>query len=272
MTHVWAIILGLVQGATEFLPISSSAHLTLIPWAFRISDPVLVSLQFDVALHAGSAIAILVALWGDWSALVTDALARPVGEAAEKRRGAWRLIGFLVVTSIPGAIFGVLLEKKAETAFRSPLIIGATLIIFGVLLWAVDRLVACEDPIEDMTWGKAFLIGVAQAIAIVPGVSRSGATITTGRAFGLAREAIAKYSFMAALPIIAGAAIWTLRKVPVHTLLSLDYALGFFAAAVSSFVAMRLLLAYVKKHSLAVFMYYRVAIGVLVIALFLARG
>jgi undecaprenyl-diphosphatase len=276
VAHVWAVILGLVQGLAEFLPISSTAHLKLIPWIFGIerSYPFLANAAaaqaFDIALHAGSFIAIFVALWADWLDLARGAIKREAQSL--------RFIGFLLVTSIPGAIFGVLLDKKIEVYsspadFHSaPLIVGVALILFGVLLWAVDYFVSSQHPLQEMSWAKAGLIGLAQALALVPGVSRSGATMTAGRALGFSREAVARYSFMAALPIIGGAAVWGLRDVPLSMLLSLDWVLGFLAAAVSSFVFMKWMLAYVRKHSFAVFMWYRIALGVFVIGLFLIRG
>jgi undecaprenyl-diphosphatase len=264
MTHVWALVLGLVQGLAEFLPISSSAHLTLIPWLFHVKDPVLDSLQFDIMLHLGSGLAILVALWGDWVGMVDGAVK---GDSFSRR-----LIGFLIVTSIPGAIFGVLLETKAETVFRSPLLIAVSLMVMGVILWAVDHYAPGDKAFESMTWGRAAWVGVAQAVAIVPGVSRSGITMTTGRALGLSREAIARYSFMAALPIILGAGVFGLRHVGVHTLFSADYLIGFAAALVSSVLAMRWMLAYVRNRSFAVFAVYRIALGILVIAVFFLRG
>jgi undecaprenyl-diphosphatase len=269
MTHVWAVILGLVQGATEFLPVSSSAHLLFIPQIFHLKDPVLDSLAFDIALHAGSVLAILVALWADWLGLLRDALARPVSEAAAaKRLWAWKLIGFFLLTSIPGAIFGVIFENQAEGVFRMHAVLtAASLIVFGLLLWAVDRFTDRQEPIESMTWVKALLIGLAQAVALVPGVSRSGSTVTAGRALGLSREAVAKYSFMAGLVIIAGAAVFGLRHVHPSELLSTDWVLGFIAAALSSFAAIKLLLAFVRGHSLAAFMYYRVAAGALLLVL-----
>lgn len=266
MAHVWAVILGLVQGIAEFLPISSSAHLTLIPWIFRFEHvyPILDSVQFDIALHAGSALAILIALWGDWTELV--------GGAIHRKPAQLRMVGFLLVTSVPGAIFGVFLESKAQTVFRAPWLIGITLVVFGVLLWAADRFTSKQEGIEKMSWARSAWIGVAQALAIVPGVSRSGATITAGRALGLSREAIAKYSFMAALPIIVGGALFGLRHVPLSELFSVDWVLGFVAAAVSSLFLMRWMLAYVRKHSFSLFMWYRIALGIFVIALFLIRG
>lgn len=268
MSHFWAVVMGLVQGVAEFLPISSSAHLTLLPWVFGLQNhPDLAftsTVQFDIALHAGSAVAILVALWADWVALAKGVVAR--------KRDDLRFVGFLLVTSVPGAVFGVLLEEKVQSVFRAPWLVGSTLIVFGVLLWAVDRFVTRQDGLEGMTWARALVVGLAQAAAIVPGVSRSGATITAGRATGMSREAIARYSFMAALPIIAGGAVFGLRHVPLGELLSLDWALGFLAAGVSSFLLMRWMLAYVHKHSFSLFMWYRIAVGVSVIALFLLRG
>jgi undecaprenyl-diphosphatase len=268
VTHLWAVILGLVQGITEFLPVSSSAHLTLIPWVFGIQNNPALSfmstVQFDVALHAGSALAIIIVLWSDWVTLAKGAVQRKPAEL--------RLVGFLLVTSIPGALFGVLLESKVQTVFRAPWLIGSTLIVFGIFLWAVDRFTPTQQGMERMSWGRAAWIGLAQAAAIVPGVSRSGATITAGRGLGLSREAIARYSFMAALPIILGGAGFELRTVPLGQLFSLDWVLGFVAAAISSWLLMRWMLSYVRDHSFSVFMWYRIAIGVFVIALFLVRG
>jgi undecaprenyl-diphosphatase len=264
LTHVWAVILGLLQGLAEFLPISSSAHLTLTPWMFRLTDPVLASLQFDIMLHLGSAVAVLAALWADWRALAVGAVR---GDAFSRR-----LAGFLVVTSVPGAIFGALLEEKAATVFRSPLVVAVALIVMGIVLYLVDRLVRREEPFDTLSWTRAAVIGLAQAAAIIPGVSRSGATMTAGRALGLSREATARYSFMAALPIILGAGLFGLRHVPVSTLVSTDYLLGFFAALVSSVLAMRWMLGYVKHHSFAIFTVYRIVLGVVVIALYFVRG
>lgn len=263
MTHVWSVLLGLVQGLAEFLPVSSSAHLALIPRIFHITDPVLSSLQFDIALHLGSGLAILLALWRDWVDVVGGAVR---GDGFSRK-----FIGFLLVTSIPGAIFGVLFDKQAESTFRDPLLIAGTLILMGIVLWAVDTYAKRREPLESMTWTAAAVIGVAQAFAIVPGVSRSGVTMTAGRGLGLSRDATARYSFMAALPIIIGAGLFGLRDVPLRELFSLDWVLGFGAALVSSVLAMRWMLAFVRKHSFAAFTYYRLAIGLIVIALVLAR-
>lgn len=265
MTHIWAVVLGLVQGLAEFLPVSSSAHLALIQQVRAFHVPSLVdSPQFDIALHLGSALAIVVVLWRDWVELL--------GGAVRENGFQRRLVGFLLLTSVPGAVFGVLLDEKAQTAIRNPLVIAGTLMVMGVVLWLVDRSVTREQPLETMRWGSALGIGVAQAVAIIPGVSRSGVTITSGRAMGFSREAIARYSFMAALPIILGAGLFGLRKVPLHTLFSGDWALGFIAAFVFSMLAMRFMLDYLRKHSFFVFAAYRLALGLLVIALFFAHA
>lgn len=279
MSHVWAVILGLVQGIAEFLPISSSAHLTLIPWVFGIQHayPTLDTVQFDIALHAGSFVAIMLALWPDWISLAKGAV--------RGNRADLRFAGFLLVTSVPGALFGVLLEDKVQGAFRAPWLIGGSLIVFGILLWAVDKyapttgeVVVGDDspathhePVDSITWFKAVMVGLAQAVALVPGVSRSGATMTAGRALGLSREATAKYSFMAAAPIILGGALFGLRHVPLNELVSLDWVLGFSAAAIASLALMRWMLSYVKHHTFTIFMWYRIGLGVFIIALYLLR-
>lgn len=297
MSHVWAVVLGIVQGLAEFLPISSTAHLKLVPWLFGVRDATLSSAAFDIALHAGSLVAVLAALWRDWLDLLLGALGKTPAQETPGHHDVFRspsfarkFIGFLLLTSIPGALFGVLFDKKLEslstpdvagqsatgidaaTFHYAPLLLGVCLMVFGVVLWAADRYVTRKAPLETMTWATALLIGVAQAAALIPGVSRSGSTMTAGRLLGLEREAVARYSFMAAAPIIAGAAVFGLRDVPLAQLLSLDWVLGFAAAAVSSALCMRWMLGYVKRNSFAVFMWYRLAFGALVISVFFIRG
>ena len=316
MGHFWAVILGVAQGIAEFLPISSTAHLKLIPWVFGIEGQYSFLVDagkaqaFDIALHAGSFVAIMLALWGDWVELVRSAAGKPRPQRRTRRarfaeaaagaephelapdpkrdpRFARRFLGFLLVTSVPGALFGVALDDKIEkystpafitpqgvlTGFHyAPLLVGGCLIVFGVLLWAVDRFMPAADQIESMTWGKALAIGLAQAAALIPGVSRSGSTMTAGRALGLDRDATARYSFMAALPIIGGAAVFGLRHVPIAELLSLDWMLGFVASAITSMLVMRWMLDYVRNHSFSIFMWYRIVAGALIIGLFFIKG
>jgi undecaprenyl-diphosphatase len=316
MGHFWAVVLGVAQGVAEFLPISSTAHLKMIPWLFGIEGQYSFlrdahqAAVFDIALHAGSFVAILLALWPDWVDLVKSALGSPRPQRRTKRARfseaaagadplelapdpmrdtsfARKFLLFLLVTSVPGALFGVAFDDKIEkystpafktaenvmTGFKyAPVVVGVCLIIFGVLLWAVDRFMTKAEPLESMTWSKALLVGIAQAAALIPGVSRSGSTMTAGRALGLSRDATARYSFMAALPIIGGAAVFGLRDVALTELLSLDWVLGFTAAAITSVVLMRWMLNYVRNHSFSIFMWYRIAAGVLLIAVFFSRG
>jgi undecaprenyl-diphosphatase len=295
VTHFWAVVLGVAQGFAEFLPVSSTAHLRLIPWIFSVKEPALASVQYDLALHAGSLIAVFAALWRDWLDLFVGAfgrrqpegIAEPFGETSDALTHpafARSFLGFLLLTSVPGALIGVGFESRLEFlstpvsnvvpgGFRyAPLLLGTTLIIFGVVLWAADRFVGRGEGLETMTWGKALVIGLAQAAALIPGVSRSGSTMTAGRLLGLKREAVARYSFMAAAPITAGAVIWGLRDVPLGTLFSLDWVLGFLASAVASVLVMRWMLAYVRRYSFAIFMWYRVAFGLIVIIVFFTRG
>jgi undecaprenyl-diphosphatase len=260
MNIFWAIIMGLTQGLTEFFPISSSAHLTLMPWIFNFPDP---GLTFDIALHAGTLVAIIIALWTDWIALAKGLL--------EKNKESWKLFGFLLLTSIPGAIFGVLLESKAESVFRTPLLIAFNLVFFGLVLWAIDKYMDNKKTISKMNWKDSIGIGLAQAFAIIPGVSRSGATITMGRTLKFKREDAVKYSFMAALPIIAGASLFGLRHATASEILSAPWMFGFLAAIISSVWAMKFLLKYVKTNNFNVFVWWRFGLAALVLALAIIR-
>jgi len=262
MNLLWAVILGGVQGLTEFFPVSSTAHLVLFPWMFKFSDP---GLSFDIALHTGTFLAILFALKNDWISLAKSIFDKKM--TFEKK-----LIGLLLLTSIPGAIFGYLLEDKAGTVFREPMIIAGTLVFFGVVLWGVDKMIKKQEKIEKMNASSAFLVGISQAIAIIPGVSRSGATIAAGRALGFSREAAVKYSFMAALPIIFGATVFGLRNVNVAEIISTNWVLGFVASLIFSFFAIKFLLYYVKKYDFSIFLYYRIALAFIVILLIFFKG
>lgn len=262
MNFFWAIILGVVQGLTEFFPVSSSAHLTLFPWIFKFEDP---GLAFDIALHAGTFFAILFALMRDFLAMAKSFFKKE--SLFEKK-----LIGFLALTSIPGAVFGYFLEDQAATTFRSPLLVAFTLLAFGMILWFVDHKIKKNEKIEKMTAKKSFFIGLSQALAIIPGVSRSGATITAGRALGFSREAAVRYSFLAALPIIFGATAFGLRNVSFSEFTSTSWILGFLSAFISSFLAIKWFLVFSKKKNFDTFVYYRVTFALVIIFLILAGG
>jgi undecaprenyl-diphosphatase len=266
MTVFQALVLGLVQGLGEFLPISSSAHLVLTPWVFRWPDP---GLSFDVALHVGTLIAVLWYFRAEWVRLTLSAFAllktRRI-DTEEKRRFV-----HIVVATIPAAIAGVLLEDYAETTFRSPTLIALTLIVMGIVLWAADRYAPRDRPLASMTMRDAVLIGLAQIFALVPGVSRSGSTMTAGRVLRLDRQSAATFSFLMSMPVTAAAAV---LKAPV--LLRADdvtpLIVGIVAAAVSGWLAIAVLLKYVSRHSYGVFALYRLALGAAILALVAARA
>lgn len=266
-TTFQALILGLLQGLAEFLPISSSAHLALAPWLFHWPDP---GLAFDVALHFGTLIAVVWYFRGEWLALL-----RAFWEMVRTRRIVTveqRRVAFLIVATIPGGIFGLLLEKKAETAFRNPALIASALIILGVLLWLADRLARADRPLSAMSWRDAIVIGVAQIFALIPGVSRSGSTITAGRALGLDRNGAAAFSFLLSMPIIAGAVILKVPHLIRTTGMNMPLVVGVAASAISGWLAISVLLKYVSRHSYGVFAIYRVALGAVVLAIYFARG
>jgi undecaprenyl-diphosphatase len=257
MSPFQAAVLGVIQGLTEFLPISSSAHLFVIPkllgWSYA-------GVAFDVALHWGTLIALLAAFWKDWLTLARDAIAGPAAT-----RNAARMTWLkLAVASVPAAIAGLLLEDLADTRLRSLPLQAAMLAVFGYLLWAVDRARPKGSEERDPGWVTSLIMGTAQAIALVPGVSRSGVTITAGRACGLARVSAARFSFLLATPITFGAGLLKLRDLspdlPATTL-----AVGVVAAAVTGFLAIRGLIAWLGRAGFAAFFVYRVALAVVIL-------
>ena len=260
ISAVQAIILGAVQGLTEFLPVSSSAHLVLVPWLFGWDDP---GLAFDVALHLGTLLALLAYYWRNW---VNMGRALALGGTSDRT-----LLALLVVASVPGAIIGVLFEKQAETIFRSPALIAIDLAVLGVVLWIADRYGRESRSMAELNVLDALLIGLSQAFAIVPGVSRSGATITMARILGVNREDSANFSFLMATPIIAGAGLLEARKIPLRTL-GPQVEWGFVAAAVFGVLAIAGLIRFVRTRSYRGFAWYRVAVAALVITIFVATA
>ena len=267
MTILQALILGIVQGFTELLPISSSAHLALTPWLLGWPDH---GLAFDVALHLGTLIAIMAYFQEEWRRLFSAAISllrKRRAETDEEKR-----VVFLVIATIPAGIAGLLLEDAAETVFRSPALIATNLIVLGVLLWAVDRFMSRERGMESMGWKDAMAIGVAQCFALVPGVSRSGSTITAGRALKLTRESAAVFSFLLSMPITLAAIVLKLPDAVREAESLLPMAVGVVAAAVSAWVAIAVLLKYVARRSYGVFAVYRLLFGALIFYLIYARG
>jgi len=265
---VWqAVVYGVVQGLAEFLPISSSGHLALLPWLFGWEDP---GLAFDVALHWGTLAAVLLIFWKDWIRLIAAGLFGR-GSATDRR-----LFWGLVISALPAAIVGKLLDKWAEENLRSPLLIAGTMATMGIILWLADRVGRKARTLEEMTLPRAFSIGVAQAAALVPGVSRSGATISTGLVLDFTRDDIARFSFLMSTPIIFGAGLVKLPKMVGEmragqgSLTWTALAAGFVAAAVVGAAVIRWMLDYLRRHTYAVFAWYRLAVAALVVLLWLS--
>jgi undecaprenyl-diphosphatase len=284
VTLLQAVILGIVQGLTEFVPISSSAHLVIIPWLFRWDDP---GLSFDVALHMGTLVALLWFFWSDWVRLVRAGVAsiieRKIGTDSD-RRLAW----FLVIGTIPGGIAGWLGESKIEELFHqpnSPHTLGAMtsmaiiIALLGLGLFIAERIARHVRGLNQVSLRDAIVIGASQALAIFPGVSRSGSTITAGLFLGLKRETAARFSFLLSAPIILGAGLKSLLDVRAELASGamaqselLLFAVGLVVAAFSGYLCIKFLLRFLQKHSTDVFVYYRWLLALLIIAVAFARG
>ena len=267
MTVFQAIVLGLVQGLAEFLPISSSAHLALTPWLFGWEAP---GLAFDVALHIGTIVAVIWYFRRQWVELL-----RAAWQLARTRRATTveqQRVVLLVVATIPAVIGGLLLEDYAETVFRAPIITAVMLILLGVVLWAVDRFAPQRRELAELRWTDALLIGLAQTVALVPGVSRSGSTITMGRALRLDRQAAAVFSFLMSLPITVGAAIVKVPDAIAQSGVTMPLVAGIVASAASGWLAISVLLRYVATNNYTLFAVYRVLLGAVVLWLLFARG
>ena len=266
MTLFQAIVLGIIQGLSEFLPVSSSAHLTLAPWLFGWPDP---GLDFDVALHLGTLIALVWFFWQEWMTLARALFAilkKGRVETESERRLLW-----VVIATIPGGIAGFLLQHYAESVFRRPALIGAMLIVMGIILWIVDRRARQDRALDTMRWTDAVAVGLAQMFAIIPGVSRSGSTITAGRALRFSRESAAVFSFLLSLPIITAAVVFEGRHA-IRDGLNAPLFVGIIASAISGWLAISVLLKYISRHSYGVFAAYRLVFGALVLVIAAMRG
>lgn len=283
-----ALILGAIQGLSEFIPISSSAHLIIVPWLLGWNDGVLTSLSFDVALHLGTLLALLIYFAGDWLRLIKAWFAsiweRCIADNVE-RRLAW----YLVIGSIPGGLVGLLAESGIERLFHEPqappaftALIAMALIVaaVAVAMFMAERLATHARPLQNLSMKDALWIGLAQALAVFPGVSRSGSTITAGLALGLERAAAARFSFLLSAPIIAGAGIktmwdlfwelqggagWAAMEWPL-------FGIGILSAAISGYFCIKYLLKYLQKNSTDLFIYYRWGLAVVIVVVALLRN
>jgi undecaprenyl-diphosphatase len=271
-----AAFIGLVQGLTEFIPVSSSAHLIVVPRLLGWNDPFINSNAFDVMLHMGTLVALLIYFWTDlvrllvaWLASIRD---RSIGQDPD-RRLAW----LIFISMLPGAVLGALGESFFDTFFRehSLLFIAALLAMGATILWLAELLGSRRRAMEDLRRVDAVGIGAAQALALFPGISRSGITISAGLFAGLTREAAARFSFLMATPIIAGAGIWKARELLGSGLAGADLlplAAGFATALVAGLIAIAFLLAFLRRRSTALFIGYRYALaGGLVVFVLLGR-
>ncbi len=269
---IQALIMGLVQGLTEFIPVSSSGHLILVPWAMGWKDPFINSLAFDVMLHMGTLLALILYFWRDWLTLIPAGLAsirdRSLSDDPD-RKMAW----LIVVATIPAVLVGPLLTDTIESWVREPARVAAMLCVGAAILWLADRWGSKVREMEELTFGGALGIGIAQVVALVPGISRSGISIAAGLFEGLNREAAARFSFLMATPVVAGAGLWEARKlltgeagVNPETRLVV---IGFVAAATSGVLAIHFMLEFLRRRPVTLFVVYRVlaAIAVFVILL-----
>ncbi|MBF0536823.1 MAG: undecaprenyl-diphosphate phosphatase [Nitrospirae bacterium] len=254
-----SIILGAVQGVTEFFPVSSTAHLVLIPWLLGWHG-ITESMSFDIALHVGTLLALLIYFFKDWLDILL------------KRH---RLLGLLIVATIPAGVAGKLLDKLVEDTLRSPLVIAASLVAVGFVMLYVERIGTKKKSIQDMDIYDSIVVGIAQAIAIIPGVSRSGITISAGLMLDISREEAARFSFLMSTPVVAGAALLHGVKLLHGEVTAFDlnvFLCGITASFVVGLIAIKFLMAFFKRYSLGAFVYYRfVLAGVIVLLLWLKR-
>lgn len=270
-----ALILGIVQGLTELLPISSSAHLNLFPWLFKWGE---IGESFDVALHIGTLLAIGVFFFKDWINLIKGGYKQVV---KKEKSTEGKIFWYIVIATIPAGILSLVLDKISEKiieitagTFEMPkitiemILIAIALIVMGIVLYIVDKRAKSNVKYENITLKQSVLIAMSQAIAAAfPGVSRSGITMTVGRGMGIERESVAKYSFLLSTPIVAAAALYEMR----HFVFDLPFFIGVIASFIVGLFVIKFLLNYLKKGSFKVFAIYRVVLGLIIITICLIR-
>lgn len=261
-----AVVLAIVQGLTEVLPISSTAHLALFPWLLGWKDP---GLTFDVALHAGTLVAVVAYFWRAWIDMFSAASG--IGRLQNSHSGEnRRLFWFLVVATIPAGVAGWLFESAAENQLRHPEVIATALIVVGLLMWAGDGARTPKVVLGEVNFVDSILVGLAQALAVIPGVSRSGATMTAALFRGVNRQTAARFSFLLSTPIIGGAALKKSVEILHHGILPemrLPFLVGILVAGVSGYLVIAWLIRYLERRTFKIFVVYRVAFGVVVLLL-----
>ena len=264
-----AFLMGLLQGIAEFLPISSSAHLILLPWLFAWEDPLLHSLTFDVALHVGTLAAIVAYFWSDWMTWL-----RALPHLFKRQQTpAVMMVWGVILGTIPAAVLGLLFQDVIETSLRHPMQIAVVLAVMGVVIAIVDIRSSAQRSLAQLTYRDAVWIGVAQSLALIPGVSRSGATMSAGRLLGFDRVAVARFSFLLSMPITLAAVVGkapdllTIRGGDVLTTL-----IGVLTAAVTGVLVIDLMLQWIRQIGFVWFAYYRIVLACVVVAVWFVRG
>ena len=256
-----AVILGIIQGIAEFLPISSSAHLILLPYLFGWEES---GLAFDVALHFGTMMAVLVVFFKDWWDLFIGAIK---DIKIKKKTTEGKMFWYLVIATIPAAGAGLLLDDIIENVIRNKIwIIALALAIMGMLIFLGDKWAQKhykkEIEFEDISLKQAFLVGVSQSFAVIPGFSRSGTTILAGRLMGISKQAITKFTFLLSVPVICGATILKVGDLSFTK----EVIIGIISSFAMGIIAIKFLLNYIKKHDFSVFAFYRVILAIIVLA------
>ncbi len=279
MNLIESIILGIIQGLTEFLPISSSAHLEVFPWFFGWETP---GLTFDVSLHLGTLVALLLYFWRDWYDMIRAYIASKrmskddyIAKFTDEQRGNASLIWPIIIACIPAGLAGVFLEDTLIASFREHTVyVVFPLVVLGIILLAADRKGKKVKSMEEMSVVDCLIIGVAQAFALIPGVSRSGITITAGLLCGLKRDAAAKFSFFLGSPIILGAAVYKLMEVFINGIPASEvsfFLIGTISAAIVGYLCIGFLMDYLKKRNVDIFVIYRFVFAAIIVMVYLQR-
>ena len=265
-----AIVLAIVQGFTEFLPVSSSAHLFLVPWILGWPDQ---GLDFDIALHIGTLFAVLTYFFQDWLQILAQGFGLDFGSDPELKKTP-RLLWYLVLASVPAGLIGLKFKDSIETSLRNPFLMGTMLILIGILLWIAERYSSRNKDISEVSLTDTLLIGTSQALALIPGTSRSGITISTGLFRGLTHSAAARFSFLLSTPIIAASglkSVYDLKKHGVAPEMVTPFVIGITVSGIVGLGVIAFFLRIIRSHGLRPFIAYRIIFGILVIALAFAR-
>ncbi|MET1132512.1 MAG: undecaprenyl-diphosphate phosphatase [Aeromicrobium sp.] len=260
-----SVVLGIVQGLTEFLPISSSAHLAIVPQLLGWEDP---GAAYTAVVQIGTELAVILYFWRDiWT--IGSGWVRGLFSARARQEPEWRMGWFIIIGSMPIVILGLLLEDLIDREFRNLWFIGSMLIILGLVLGLAEKIGRKTKPIGDLSTRDAILLGLAQACALVPGVSRSGATISMGLFLGYERQAATRYAFLLAIPAVVGAGVYKLKDIPggENAYGTVPTLVGTVVSFVVGLAVIHWLLQYVSNHSYKPFVIYRVALGSLVLVL-----